>query len=274
MTDWNEKRVLVTGAGTGIGKGVALEFAGQGANVVLHHCNDIDDDLPPKLKALEQAGRKCKMIFADFNDLDQTRQLGRDACDCLGGIDVLINNSGITAIQPLIEMQPHHYEVLYNVNVRAVYFVTQSVLPTMFEQGKGNVINLSSIVAFEASAEQAVYAGTKGAIMALTRALAVELGPRNIRVNAIAPGCIVVEKYYREFPDFDKDAWARKIPVGFAGEAIDIGRLAVFLASDEARFISGQTYLCDGGQQAYSGTDDGFRDPRPVRWGSTYLDNP
>lgn len=272
-SDWSGKRVLVTGAGTGIGKGIGLEFAERGADVAFHHVNDIEDDLPPKLKAFEESGRKVGTFFADFNDLGQTRQLGKDACEFLGGIDVLVNNAGITAMQPITEVKPHHYEVLYNVNVRPVYFVTQSVLPAMFEQGKGSIINLSSLIAFESSRESAIYSGTKGAVMSITRALAVELGPQNIRVNAIAPGCVVVEKYYREFPEFDEETYARNLPVGFTGKPADIARLAVFLASDEARFITGQTYLCDGGANAYGGSDDRFRQTSPTRWGNTYLDN-
>ena len=177
-SDWSGKRVLVTGAGTGIGKGIGLEFAERGADVAFHHVNDIEDDLPPKLKAFEESGRKVGTFFADFNDLGQTRQLGKDACEFLGGIDVLVNNAGITAMQPITEVKPHHYEVLYNVNVRPVYFVTQSVLPAMFEQGKGSIINLSSLIAFESSRESAIYSGTKGAVMSITRALAVELGGR------------------------------------------------------------------------------------------------
>jgi NAD(P)-dependent dehydrogenase (short-subunit alcohol dehydrogenase family) len=272
MTDAKQmqgKRVLVTGSGTGIGQGIALEFAREGADVVFHYAHSDRG----ALEGVEQArawGVRATAFQANFADADEAMRLAREAMDFLGGIDILINNAGITMNRPFEKVTVEQFDTLYHVNIRAMYFVTQACVPVMATQGKGVVINLSSVHAFEGMPEHSVYAGTKGAIVAFTRALSIELAPKGIRVNAIAPGATLVENHYK-VTKVDVEASGRVIPAGFIGEPRDVARLAIFLASDDARYIIGQTWLIDGGTTAWLPFADSFRQPLDSTFGKGYV---
>jgi NAD(P)-dependent dehydrogenase (short-subunit alcohol dehydrogenase family) len=243
------KRVLVSGAGTGIGRGIALEFAKEGAAVALHYSQD-DEDAAGAVDQIVRTGGRARAFRADFNRLEEIRRLGLEAVEFLGGLDVLVNNAGITVTLPIEEVTPELYDTVYNINIRGMFFLTQTVLSALTRQG-GAVINLASVHAYTGLVDHSVYAGTKGAIVAFTRELGLELIPKKVRVNAIAPGWILVEKHIKAMPPgFDVDAAARLIPAGFIGTPADAGRLAIFLASDESRYIVGQTIVLDGGQSS------------------------
>jgi NAD(P)-dependent dehydrogenase (short-subunit alcohol dehydrogenase family) len=265
------KRVLVTGSGTGIGREVALEFCRQGADVVFHYSGSREG----AMSAVEEAKRcnayKTTAIQADFRDRDATTRLGREALGFLGGIDVLVNNASITMNQTFEQVTPEQFDTLYNVNIRGMFFLTQAVTPCMREQGHGVVINTSSIHAFEGYQEHTVYAGTKGAIVAFTRILAIELAPLGIRVNGIAPGAVEVENHHKIFSEYDQNALGRTIPCGFLGQPSDIAKVAVFLASDDARYIVGQTLIVDGGTTSWMPFGEGFRQPMGVQFGHGYV---
>jgi NAD(P)-dependent dehydrogenase (short-subunit alcohol dehydrogenase family) len=141
----------------------------------------------------------------------------------------------------------------------------------MDRQGGGAVINLTSVHALEAMPEHTVYAGTKGAIVTFTRVLAIELAPRNIRVNAIAPGAVEVENHHVVIPDYDAGAFGKLIPAGFVGQPIDVAKAAVFLASSDARYIIGQTLVVDGGTTSWMPFSDGFRQPIQASFGKGYV---
>ena len=190
------KRVLVTGAGTGIGRGVALEFARQGADVALHFAHSAAG-AEAAVAEIRQAGGKAEAFKADLAELGQVRALASQATEFLGGIDVLVNNAGITMNKPFGQVTPEQFDTLFNVNIRGMFFLTQSAVPGMIEQGSGAVINLTSVHAFAGMTEHTVYAGTKAAIVAFTRVLALELAPKGVRVNAIAPGWILVENHFK-----------------------------------------------------------------------------
>jgi NAD(P)-dependent dehydrogenase (short-subunit alcohol dehydrogenase family) len=263
------KRVLVTGSGTGIGRGVALEFARQGAAVALHYAhsgagahNAVDE--------IKSAGGKAGAFKADLADLDDVRHLASKALGFLGGIDVLVNNAGITMNKPFEQVTPEQFDTLYHVNVRGMFFLTQATVPAMVTQGHGVVLNLSSVHAYTGAVEHTVYAGTKAAIVAFTRVLALEMAPKGIRVNAIAPGWVLVENHLKVMEDFDSNAVICGIPAGIIGNPRDIGRLAIFLASDEARYIIGQTFVIDGGQTAVM-PQTNFREPVPYQFGQGYV---
>lgn len=253
-----DKRVLVTGSGTGLGREIALEFARQGAAVVLHYSQSADG-AKSALKEIHSAGGKAISIQADLREVDQAKKLALEAIDFLGGLDVLINNAGITMTQEFEKVTPEQFDTLYNVNVRSAYFILQTALPTMIKQGGGVVINLSSIHGFRAYKGHSVYAGTKGAIIAYTRELAVELGPMGIRINAIAPGAVPVENHFKASGSDDVSELGKLIPCGFAGRPIDIAKVAVFLASDDARYIVGQTILVDGGTSSWMSFSEEFK---------------
>ena len=183
-------------------------------------------------------------------------RLGRQARAFLGGLDVLVNNAGITMNKPFARVKAHEFDLLYHVNIRAQFFLTQAVLGAL-RKSRGAIVNITSIHAFQGFPQHSVYAGTKGAIVAYTRELAIELAPAGIRVNAIAPGSVVVKNYYKSIPGYDPAAHGKLIPAGFVGEPRDIARAVVFLSSGDARFILGQTLIVDGGTTAWM--------PLPIR---------
>jgi 3-oxoacyl-[acyl-carrier protein] reductase len=264
------RRVLVTGSDTGIGQGVAVEFAREGASVAVHYPHD-PAGAQVTVAAIHALGGRAEAFQADFNDIAQVRALASQAQAFLGGVDVLVNNAGITMNRPFEKVTVEQFDTLYHVNIRAMFFLTQAVVPGMVAQGRGAIINLASIHAFAAMTEHTVYAGTKAAIVAFTRVLALELAPKGVRVNAIAPGWILVENHHRVLGDFDVEAKAATIPVGFIGQPHDVGRLALFLASDDARYLIGQTLLFDGGQGAIMPLTGDFNAPRTEQWGKGYV---
>ena len=266
------KRVLVTGAGTGIGRGVALDFAAEGATVVLHYCHSSQGS-ESAVEEIRSFGGNAKSIGADFRDVQSVRELGAGAIDFLGGIDVLINNAGITANRPFEATTPEHFDTLFDVNFKAMFFLTQAVLPEMIQHGRGSVINLTSVHAFAGIVEHSVYAATKGAIVAFTREVSLELIQKGVRVNAIAPGWVRVENHDKALGgEFDWQGAAKTLPAGFIGTPSDIGQLAIFLASDDSRYIIGQTLVIDGGQLAIMPNTGDFRGPREVQFGQGYVE--
>jgi len=265
------KRVLVTGAGTGIGRGVALEFAKEGAAVAVHYGRDRAGAVSA-VEAIASHGGKAKAFEADFRDAKTLRALAQDVTAFLGGLDVLVNNAGITLNVPFEEVTLEQFDTLYHVNIRAQFFLTQALLPALAEHGKGIVINLTSVHAYGGMTEHSVYAGTKGAIVAYTRELSLELVQRGVRVNAIAPGWVFVENHRKVLGDsFDVKAAGKSLPAGFIANAGDIGRVAVFLASDDSRYIIGQTIICDGGQTSILQLTGDFRERRKEHWGVNYV---
>ena len=268
------KRVLVTGSGTGIGREIALEFARQGADVFVHFAHD-EKGARGAVEEIRALGRRSDSAKADFDCVEESVRLGEQAIAFLGGIDCLVNNSGITFNKPFLEVQPEQFDRLYHVNIRAQFFLTQRVARDMLTHGGGAVCNITSIHGLAGAAEHSVYAGTKGAIIAYTRSLAVELAHKGIRVNAIAPGWVTVENYYQAIPGFnDRDAQklaTEKVPGGRAGTKSDIAKLAVFLCSEDAAFIIGQTIVADGGTTALMSLMSDFRNPSSARFGTGYV---
>lgn len=268
------KKVLVTGAGTGIGREIALEFARNGAHVALHYSRSVDGVLSAVSRAGDY-GVRMQAFKANLGNLEEATRLVESANAAIGPIDILINNAGITFNAPFLEMEPYQFQKLFDVNVRAGFFLSQQVARGMIERGGGAICNLTSVHGLQGAAEHAAYAGTKGAIIAQTRAIGVELAHKGVRVNAIAPGWINVENHARVAADYDpeqaKETAAQKIPVGRYGDPIDVARLAVFLCSDAASFIVGQTFVIDGGTTALMSLMNNFRMPLAARYGQDYM---
>ena len=272
--DMTGKGVLVTGAGTGIGREIALEFARSGANVIFHYGGS-KEGAASGVEEAEAMGVRARAVQADFSDLDAVMRLAEEAGKFLGRVDALVNNSGITFNKPLRKVEPAQFEKIYNVNVRAGYFLAQKVAPGMIEAGSGAICNVTSIHGVSGAPEHSVYAGTKGAIIAYTRSLGVELAHKGIRVNAIAPGWVTVPNYKKAMPDFDVEEAKKvaydKVPAGRYGDPIDVAKLAVFLCSDAATFIIGQTIVIDGGTSALMSLISDFRNESTAAWGQNYL---
>ena len=268
------KRAIVTGSGTGIGREIALEFARQGADVVLHYAHAVAG-AESAVAEIQAMGRKAAVFKADFDDVNQVFQLAEKAIGFLGQVDCLVNNAGITFNRPFGRVTVEQYDKLYHVNVRAQFFLTQRISEDMLKHGGGAVCNITSIHGVSGAPEHSVYAGSKGAIIAYTRTLSVELAHKGIRINAIAPGCVPVENYAKVMGGYDPVAtaeWAKNaIPVGHVGTALDIANLAIFLCSDDARFIVGQTIVADGGTTSLMSLISDFRNESAARFGIGYL---
>ena len=264
------KKVLVTGSGTGIGRGIALHFADCGADVAVHYAHSADG-AESAVAEIQQKGRKASAFKADLANVDACRSLAEDAIDFLGGLDTLFCNAGITMNIAFEKVTPEQYDTLYNVNVRSPFFITQTALPTLLKSDDPSVINITSIHAYEGMPEHAVYAGTKGALVAYTRTLSIELAMKGVRVNAIAPGAVYVPNYDKAMDDFDPEACGNLIPSGFVGDPLDIAHAAAFLATQEARFIIGQTLIVDGGTTSWLPVNDGFRQKSTAQFGKGYV---
>lgn len=269
----NGKRALITGSGTGIGRTIALEFAAQGADVVLHYARS-DAGATSAVEEIRQLGRKSAAFKADFNSPEDIKYLGDRAIEFLGGIDCLVNNSGVTFNRPFTKVTPEQFEYTYNVNIRGQFFLTQRIVEDMLTHGGGAICNLTSIHGISGAPEHTVYASTKGAIIAFTRTLAVELAHKGIRVNALAPGMVVVDNY-TSMEDFSvesaKATAYNKIPAGRYGNPEEIAKAAAFLCSEDASFIVGQTLVVDGGTTALMSLIDDFRNEASSTLGKGYV---
>jgi NAD(P)-dependent dehydrogenase (short-subunit alcohol dehydrogenase family) len=256
------KRTLVTGAGTGIGREIALEFARQGADVVLHYSHDSAGAESASQEIQSLRGRAA-ILAADFNDPDAALRMADAALAFLGGIDCLVNNAGVTLNRPFLKMKPEQLDSLLNVNFRTPYLLTQRMVEPMVNQGLGAICNLSSIHGLQGAPEHSAYSATKGAIAACTRSLAVELGFQGVRVNAIAPGWIMVENHATAMAGFDLEKSRRQaqtaVPMASYGLPLDVARMAVYLCSEDAGFITGQTFVIDGGTTTLMSLIPGLR---------------
>lgn len=190
------KRALVTGSGTGIGREVALEFAREGADVVLHYAHS-DAGAKSAVEEIRAMDRKAEAFKANFGVIEEAVELGNEAIEFLGGIDCLVNNAGVTFNKPFLKVTREQFAMAYDVNIRAQFFLTQRIVEDMLTHDGGTICNMTSVHGVSGAPEHSVYAGTKGAIIAYTRTLGIELAHKGIRVNAIAPGMVPVENYHK-----------------------------------------------------------------------------
>jgi len=268
------KKALVTGSGTGIGRGIALEFARQGADVVLHYGHSAAG-AQSAVEEIQAMGRRALAVKANFENTDEAVGLANRAIEFLGSVDCLVNNSGITMNRPFLKVTREQYDVLLNVNLRSPYFMAQRIVEDMLSHGGGAIVNMTSIHGVAGAPEHSVYAATKGAIIAYTRTLAVELAHKGVRINAIAPGWINVENHAKAVPGFNlrdaAEAARKAVPVGRYGLPIDIAKLAAFLCTEDAGFIVGQTIVVDGGTSSLMSLISDFRNESANRFGVGYV---
>lgn len=241
------KVACVTGAGTGIGVGIALGLAEAGADVAVSYFGS-EEGARETVQQIEALGRRALLHRADVSQGEQARGLVDATVNSFGRIDIMVNNSGVTWPKPFLELDEETWDRTFAINLRGMYLCSQRAAQHMVRQGGGGrIINLSSVHGFSATRNHAHYEATKGGINMFTKALGIELAPHAITVNCIAPGAIEVERYYKTNPDYDRDAMGQRIPLGRVGFPKDVAPLAVFLASDDASYITGETILVDGG---------------------------
>jgi 3-oxoacyl-[acyl-carrier protein] reductase len=239
------KTALITGGSRGIGRAIALSFAHSGANVAFSDLRY--DELAESLeKELAELGVKAKGYASDASSFADSEKLVNDVQAEFGSIDILVNNAGITKDTLMMRMTEEMWDDVIRVNLKSAFNLTKAVQRFMLKQRSGSIINMSSIVGLGGNAGQANYAASKGGMIAFTKSVAQELGARNIRVNAIAPGFIETEMTAR-IPEEARKAWAEKIPLKRAGKPDDVANTAIFLASDMSSYVTGQVISVCGG---------------------------
>jgi NAD(P)-dependent dehydrogenase (short-subunit alcohol dehydrogenase family) len=243
MSRLKGKVAIVTGGGRGIGAGIVRCFLEEEANVVVAQRSDVAADFEANVT----------FVRTDLSSTESITALAETVTCLHGGVDVLVNNAGVMFERHVRDMTEAEWDQILAVNLKAPFLLTQAVLASMEERGGGSIINIGSIEGLAANPGHTAYSATKSGIHGMTRAMAVDLGTSGVRVNAIAPGWIetdLVKEYVSQISDqegFGKQL-AELHPLGRAGQPIDIGRTAAFLASDDAAFITGQVIVVDGGR--------------------------
>jgi 3-oxoacyl-[acyl-carrier protein] reductase len=239
------KVALITGASRGIGEAIALKFAEHGANVAFTYLSSEE-----RAKSLEEKlasfGIRAKAYKSDAGNAGAAETLAADVSKEFGTIDVCVNNAGISRDNLLLRLTPEQWDEVMAANLKSVYNLTRQVIRPMMKARKGSIINMSSVVGLMGNAGQSAYAASKAGIIGFTKSIAQELGSRNIRCNAIAPGFIETDMTHY-LKDGGGEQWFSKIPLGRFGKPEEIADVALFLASDMSAYVTGQVLASDGG---------------------------
>ena len=239
------KTAIITGATRGIGRGIAVEFANQGANVAFTYSSSVNaaKSLEDELNAL---GIKAKGYQSNAAEFDTAQELAKEILKEFDSIDILVNNAGITKDNLLMRISEDDFDKVIDVNLKSVFNMTKAVIRPMMKQRSGSIINMSSVVGLKGNAGQSNYAASKSGILGFSKSVALELGSRNIRSNVIAPGFIETEMTGK-LDEATVQTWRDAIPLKRGGTPEDIANACVFLASDMSSYITGQTLSVDGG---------------------------
>jgi len=240
--DLSGKVAIVTGSARGIGREIALRLAEAGANIVISDIADAE----PVAEEIKKMGRQSLAVTVDVSSASDVAGLVEKAIEKFGRIDILVNNAGIARDQLLMRMSDEDWEAVLNVNLKSVFLCTRAVLRHMVKQRWGRIISISSIVGIVGNPGQANYASAKAGIIGFTKTIAREVGSRGITVNAIAPG-FIVSKMTEQLSEEQKGEMLKRIPLGSLGTPRDVAEAVAFLASEEARYITGQVLGVDGG---------------------------
>jgi len=239
------KTALITGASRGIGKAIALRFALEGSDIAITNIID-DEEFKTTIKEIAALGVKVKGYISNAANYEDSQRVINDVVKDFTRIDILINNAGITRDTLLLRMTEDQWDSVIAVNLKSVFNLTKAVLMTMIKQKNGSIVNMSSVVGVSGNAGQSNYSASKAGIIGFTKSIAKEVGSRNIRCNAIAPGFILTEMT-EKLPDDVKKEWADKIPLKRGGTPEDVANTALFLASDLSSYVTGQTiHVCGG----------------------------
>jgi len=245
MLDLTGKTAIVTGASRGIGKAIALKLASQGANVAFNHLGD-GEKAAETVKELEALGVKAAAYEVNVADLEASTKFVEDIIEEFGEVHILVNNAGIVRDTLMLSMKESDFDAVIAVNLKGTFNMTKAVYKHFMKKRRGRIINISSIVGITGNAGQSNYASAKAGIIGMTKSIAKELGGRNVTVNAIAPGFIRTDMT-DGMPEKAREATLAAIPLKRAGEVSDIANTVLFLASDEASYITGEVIKVDGG---------------------------
>ena len=239
------KTAIITGATRGIGRGIAIEFAKQGANVAFTYSSSVE-----AANALENElqlfGISVKGYQSNAANFDAAQELVNNVLTQFGAVDILVNNAGITKDNLLMRISEQDFDSVIEINLKSVFNLTKAVIRPMMKQRSGSIINMSSVVGLKGNAGQANYAASKAGIIGFSKSVALELGSRNVRSNVIAPGFIETEMTDK-LDEKTVQGWRDSIPLKRGGQPEDIANACVFLASDMSSYITGQTISVDGG---------------------------
>jgi len=246
------KAALVTGSSSGIGEAIALRFAREGADVAVHYHRE-EDEARRVVAEIEKLGRKSVALGANVGVAAEAEKLVRGAHAALGRLDILVNNAGVEIREPFIDVSEQHYDLVMGVNLKGAFFAAQTAAKLMIAAGGGRIVNVSSIHEDIAFLQYATYTASKGGMRMLTRTICQELAPHGITVNDIAPGAIATPINKRTLGDGALlNALQEVIPAGRLGDPDEVASVAVFLASDEAAYVTGSTYYIDGGMARWN----------------------
>ncbi|MBP7248686.1 MAG: 3-oxoacyl-[acyl-carrier-protein] reductase [Negativicutes bacterium] len=237
--------VLVTGGSRGIGKAAALACAREGAHIIINYAGNVKA-AEETVKEISDLGQKCLAVQADISKLADVERLIEEATAEFGKIDILVNNAGITRDGLLMRMKEEDWDAVIETNLKGIFLCTKAVIRGMMKQRSGRIINMTSVVGVMGNAGQANYAAAKAGVIGFTKSTAKELASRGITVNAIAPGFIHSDMT-SVLPENVKEEMVKAIPIGRMGEAEEVADAVVFLASNSARYITGQVIHVDGG---------------------------
>ena len=241
------RRALVTGGSRGIGKGIVLALAEAGADVAIGYRREADA-AQATVREIEARGRRGAAFQADIRDYDAVRAMVRGACEALSGLDIVVANAGVAArYQPLHEVEPAYWDRVIGIDLHGVFHTVHAALPVLREQRSGVILTVSSVGADTCGPNGGPYAAAKAGVNALTRVMARENAELGIRCNVIAPGLIATDMA-EGMIKFHGDAIVKSIPLARMGTPEEVGRLAVYLASDDAAWITGEVFRIDGGE--------------------------
>lgn len=242
--EFKGKNVIVTGGLRGIGKSISLSFASEGANVIVFDL--IDDNLQEAKNDIEKFGVSFEYFKVDVSCFSKVEETVEEVIKKYENIDFLINNAGITKDNLLISMTEEEWDKVIAVNLKGTFNCSKSVVKYMIKKRKGVITNISSVIGIMGNKGQSNYSASKAGIIGFTKSLAKEVGSRNVRVNAIAPGFIETDMTKKLPEEIVKD-YAKLIPLGRMGKPEDVANLCLFLSSEKASYITGQVIHCDGG---------------------------
>ncbi|WJH33819.1 SDR family oxidoreductase [Paenibacillus sp. CC-CFT747] len=247
-----QKTAVVTGAASGIGRAIALRFAMEGANVVVNDVSDLGQEV---VEEITRSGGLARFVKADLRRQTETAALMKEAYDRFGSLHILVNNAGVSGGKSVVEAEEKDWERIMDINLKGSWYCSKYAIPLMIDSGGGSVVNIASTHAFRTQANHFPYHSSKAGMIAMAAGICVDFGQYNIRANSICPGFIetpLAEEHMRQFPNREEKtkAMLATYPLGRFGQPEDVASAAVFLASDDAAFISGTTLVVDGGRSA------------------------